>query len=74
MNKISKLTKIEIENLLEKKVKITTLQETYFVKADKYDLYPFELEFFTVTAIDEIKTKEGEFTLDYNFQVSHRKA
>jgi hypothetical protein len=49
------------------------LQETYFVKADKYDLYPFELEFFTVTAIDEIKTKEGEFTLDYNFQVSHER-
>ena len=71
---LSKLTKIEIENLLEKKeVKITTLQETYFVKADKYDLYPFELEFFTVTAIDEIKTKEGEFTLDYNFQVSHER-
>ncbi len=71
---ISKLTKNEIEKLLDKKeVKISTLQESYVVKADKYDLYPFELEFFNITAIDEIKTKEGEFTLDYNFQVSHER-
>jgi len=71
---LSKLDKNEIEKLLNKnEVKISTLKETYFVKKNEYDLYPFELEFFTITAIDEIKTKEGEFTLDYNFQVSHER-
>ena len=39
----------------------------------KYDLYPFDLEYFTINAIDEIKTKEGEFKLDYAFQVTHER-
>ena len=71
---LSQLSKYEIKKLLEKnEAKISTLEETYHVKAEEYDLYPFELEFFQITAIDEIKTKEGEFTLDYNFQVSQER-
>ena len=43
------------------------------MKAGRYDLYPFDLEFFTISAIDEIQTKDGEFRLDYNFQVAHER-
>ena len=50
-----------------------TENEEYIINKTNYDLYPFDLEYFTVNAIDEIQTKEGEFKLDYNFQVSHER-
>ena len=71
---LSKKTDIEIFNLLKKiKLNISTTTDTYLLEAGKYDLYPFDLEFFTISAIDEIQTKDGEFRLDYNFQVAHER-
>ena len=52
---------------------VKTLDNSYNIIAKEYDLYPFDLEYFTINAIDEIKTKEGEFLVDYNFQVSHER-
>ena len=57
----------------KKSSNIKTSNGTYLVKAKDYDLYPFDLEYFTIEAIDEIKTKEGEFQLSYSFQVSHER-
>ena len=62
---------IELNNLPYAKIK--TENEEYIINKTNYDLYPFDLEYFTVNAIDEIQTKEGEFKLDYNFQVSHER-
>ena len=71
---LSKKTDIEIFNLLKKiKLNISTTTDTYLLEAGEYDLYPFDLEFFTISAIDEIQTKDGEFRLDYNFQVAHER-
>ena len=71
---LSKKTDTEIFNLLKKiKLNISTKTNTYFLEAGEYDLYPFDLEFFTISAIDEIQTKDGEFRLDYNFQVAHER-
>jgi len=52
---------------------VKTKDRTYNIYSKKYDLYPFDLEYFTINAVDEIKTKEGEFNLDYNFRVSHER-
>lgn len=62
---------IELNNLPYAKIK--TENEEFIINKTNYDLYPFDLEYFTVNAIDEIQTKEGEFKLDYNFQVSHER-
>ena len=71
---LSKKTDTEIFNLLKKiKLNISTTTDTYLLEAGEYDLYPFDLEFFTISAIDEIQTKDGEFRLDYNFQVAHER-
>ena len=50
-----------LELLKNDSLKIKTDLNTYRIKAIRYDLYPFDLEYFAITAIDEIKTKEGEF-------------
>ena len=71
---LSKITDEEIIKLgLNTSAKVKTLDNKYSITAKDYDLYPFDLEFFTINAIDEIKTKEGEFKLDYSFQVSHER-
>ncbi len=62
-----------LEFLKNKNLKIKTALNTYTIQATEYDLYPFDLEYFTINAIDEIKTKEGEFKLDYAFQVTHER-
>ena len=71
---LSTISDTEIYDLVSKKSSnIKTSNGTYLVKAKDYDLYPFDLEYFTIEAIDEIKTKEGEFQLSYSFQVSHER-
>ena len=66
--------KNEILKLLtQNEVTIQTSSDIYNVQAIDYDLYPFDLEYFAITAIDEIKTREGEFLLDYSFRVSHER-
>lgn len=71
---LSQLKDQEINNLINSnKAYIQTVSDGYHVNALEYDLYPFELEYFVINAIDEIKTKEGEFLLDYSFQVSHER-
>ena len=70
----SKLTDEEILNLLTKKeLTVSTIENKFTIKALEYDLYVFDLEFFDINAIDEIKTKEGEFQIDYTFKVSHER-
>ena len=71
MSKLNDNEIIELNNLPYAKIK--TENEEYIINKTNYDLYPFDLEYFTVNAIDEIQTKEGEFKLDYNFQVSHER-
>ena len=64
----------EIEELVDtKKAIIQTKKDTFEVKSIEYDHYPFELVFFEINAIDEIKTKEGEFVIDYVFQAQHER-
>ena len=71
---LSQYSDIKILELLKKEsLEIKTTSNTFIIKAIKYDLYPFDLEYFTINAIDEIKTKEGEFKLDYAFQVTHER-
>ena len=82
---LSSIIKIDDYDLAEKKdneilklltqneVTIQTSSDIYNVQAIDYDLYPFDLEYFAITAIDEIKTREGEFLLDYSFRVSHER-
>ncbi len=52
---------------------IKTLNNSYEIISKEHDVYEFNLEYFYINAIDEIKTKEGEFKLDYRFQVSHQR-
>ena len=64
----------EIDELVDtKKAIIQTKKDTFEVKSIEYDHYPFELVFFEINAIDEIKTKEGEFIVDYTFQAQHER-
>lgn len=44
--------------------------KSYTINSQSYHLYAFYLESFKINAIDEIKTKEGQFKLDYSFVVS----
>jgi hypothetical protein len=71
---LSKVGDSNIYDLVAKKTSnLETSDGNYTIKAKEYDLYPFDLEFFSIRAIDEIKTKEGEFQLDYSFQVTHER-
>jgi len=71
---LSKINDSQIYNLLAKKTSnVKTPNGNYLITGKEYDLYPFDLEFFSIIAIDEIKTKEGEFQLDYSFQVTHER-
>ena len=73
-NDTSKLSDKEIFDLISKKESvISTIKNEFTIKALEYDLYVFDLEFFVINAIDEIKTKEGEFKIDYIFKVSHER-
>jgi len=73
-NDLSKLKDIEILDLIElTEATVETQNNQYKISAIEYDLYPFDLEYFSILAIDEIKTKEGEFQLDYAFQVIHER-
>ena len=73
-NDTSKLSDKEIFDLISKEESvISTIKNEFTIKALEYDLYVFDLEFFVINAIDEIKTKEGEFKIDYNFKVSHER-
>ena len=46
--------KLIISSILTK-LKISNSNNGYHVNAEEYDLYPFELEFFVINAIDEDK-------------------
>ena len=52
---------------------VKTKKKSFEVKSEEYDHYPFELVFFEINAIDEIKTKEGEFKIDYKFEAQHER-
>ena len=76
INKIdlSKKSDAEVYKIVEtKRAIIQTIKNTYEVESIEYDHYPFELVYFQINAIDEIKTKEGEFIVDYIFQVQHER-
>ena len=73
-NDLSKLLDHEINKLISaSSATVNTKNNSYQINSENYDLYPFDLEYFTINAIDEIQTKEGEFKLDYSFQVSHER-
>ena len=55
----------------EKNLKITQ-NENYNLKANNYDFYPFDLNYF-LNSIENIDTKSGEFSIDYGFKVSHER-
>ena len=65
-NDLSKLPDNEINKLISvSSATVNTKNNSYQINSEDYDLYPFDLEYFTINAIDEIQTKEGEFKLDY---------
>ena len=71
---LSKLSDEKIIDLINlKNANVETKSGNYIISAIEYDLYPFFLEYFYISAIDEIKTREGEFELDYQFQVIHER-
>ena len=71
---LSALSDKKIEDLIKKdSAQLKTNSGTFNINSIEYDLYPFDLEYFRINAIDEIKTKEGEFQLDYAFQVTHER-
>ena len=73
-NDSSLLSDNEILELISKEeITISTKTNEYKISAIEYDLYVFDLEYFSINAIDEIKTKEGEFQIDYAFEVSHER-
>jgi len=73
-NDSSLLLDSEILELISKEeIYISTSNNEYKINAIEYDLYIFDLEYFNINAIDEIKTKEGEFQIDYSFQVSNER-
>ena len=73
-NDASLLSDKEILDLISnEESKISTKNNEYKIRALEYDLYVFDLEYFNINAIDEIKTKEGEFQIDYSFEVSHER-
>jgi len=73
-NDSSLLLDSEILELISKEeIYISTSNNEYKINAIEYDLYIFDLENFNINAIDEIKTKEGEFQIDYSFQVSNER-
>ena len=73
-NDSSLLSDSEILELISKEeIYISTSNNEYKINAIEYDLYIFDLEYFNINAIDEIKTKEGEFQIDYSFQVSNER-
>ena len=73
-NDSSLLSDSEILDLISKEeINISTSSNEYKINAIEYDLYIFDLEYFNINAIDEIKTKEGEFQIDYSFQVSNER-
>ena len=73
-NDSSLLLDSEILELISKEeIYISTSSNEYKINAIEYDLYIFDLEYFNINAIDEIKTKEGEFQIDYSFQVSNER-
>jgi len=73
-NDSSLLLDSEILELISKEeIYISTSNNEYKINAIEYDLYIFDLEYFNINAIDEIKTKEGEFQIDYTFQVSNER-
>jgi hypothetical protein len=73
-NDSSLLSDNEILDLISKEeINISTSTNEYKINAIEYDLYIFDLEYFNINAIDEIKTKEGEFQIDYTFQVSNER-
>ena len=73
-NDASLLSDKEILDLISnEELKISTKNNEYKIRALEYDLYVFDLEYFNINAIDEIKTKEGEFQIDYSFEVSHER-
>ena len=73
-NDSSLLSDNEILELISKEeITISTKTNEYKISAIEYDLYVFDLEYFSINAIDEIKTKEGEFQIDYVFEVSHER-
>ena len=73
-NDSSLLSDSEILDFISKEeINISTSNNEYKINAIEYDLYIFDLEYFNINAIDEIKTKEGEFQIDYTFQVSNER-
>lgn len=71
---LSKLSDKEIRDLLkEKNFKISQNGKIYNLKANKYDFYPFDLNYFLLNSIENIDTKSGEFSIDYGFKVSHER-
>ena len=71
---LSKLSDNDIRDLLkEKNLKITQNDKTYNLKANNYDFYPFDLNYFLLNSIENIDTKSGEFSIDYAFKVSHER-
>ncbi len=71
---LSKLSDNDIRDLLkEKNLKITQNDKIYNLKANNYDFYPFDLNYFLLNSIENIDTKSGEFSIDYGFKVSHER-
>jgi len=74
-NNLSNISDEHIDNLiLSNSATVKTKNNNYNIDSKKYDLYLTELQYFKINAIDEIKTKEGEFRLDYSFQVSQERS
>tara|TARA_A100001011_G_C14299973_1_gene840298 strand:- start:638 stop:2071 length:1434 start_codon:yes stop_codon:yes gene_type:complete len=71
---LSKQTDDEIQLLNSIDVAtIKTKKGSYKIFSKEYDLYPINLDYFKINAIDEIRTKEGEFKIDYIFTLSHER-